>query len=69
MSRIRPVISPPTRNVGHVLGISLWAVLLTVAVALVVLGIVRIARRDFVWGGLLIAAGLLIGPGGFNIFR
>jgi hypothetical protein len=49
-------------------GVSLYGVLLTIAVVLVVLGIVQLSRRNLLWGGLLIAAGLLIGPGGVSIF-
>ena len=44
-----------------------FAILLTIAVSLVVLGIIRISRRDYLWGGTLIAIGLLIGPGGFSL--
>lgn len=47
----------------------MYGVLLTVAVVLVVLGIVRLAQRRFVVGVVLIAVGLLVGPGGFSLFR
>jgi hypothetical protein len=47
---------------------SLFAILLTAAVALVVLGIVRLARHQYLLGATLIAAGLLVGPGGVSIF-
>jgi len=53
---------------ASVFGISLYGFLLTVAVVLVVLGIVQFSRRNLVWGGLLVVAGLLIGPGGISIF-
>jgi hypothetical protein len=49
-------------------GISLYGLLLTVSVVLAVLGIVQFARRNLLWGGLLIVAALLIGPGGISIF-
>ena len=48
---------------------SLYALLLTVAVVLVVMGIVQVARRSYLWGAGLIGVGLLIGPGGVSLFR
>ncbi|WP_165968957.1 GPGG-motif small membrane protein [Actinomadura sp. KC06] len=43
----------------------LWAI----AVILVIAGIyVLIARRDILWGVVLIIVGLLVGPGGVSIF-
>jgi hypothetical protein len=45
-----------------------FAILLTVAVALVVLGVVRLAKHQYLLGAALIAAGLLVGPGGISIF-
>jgi hypothetical protein len=40
------------------------------AVILVVAGIyVIIARRDILWGVVLIVVGLLVGPGGVSIFN
>jgi hypothetical protein len=47
---------------------SLFAILLTAAVALVVLGIVGLSRHRYLLGAMLIAAGLLVGPGGVSIF-
>jgi len=45
-----------------------FAILLTAAVALVVLGIVRLAQHQYLIGAALIVAGLLVGPGGISIF-
>jgi len=40
------------------------------AVVLVITGIyVLLARRDILWGIVLIVVGLLIGPGGVSIFN
>jgi len=46
-----------------------FSILLTIAVTLVVLGIIRVAKRQYLLGAALIAAGLLVGPGGFSLFR
>ncbi|MEV0381518.1 GPGG-motif small membrane protein [Nonomuraea sp. NPDC050643] len=41
-----------------------------IAVVLVIAGIyVLLARRDILWGIVLIVVGLLIGPGGVSIFN
>jgi hypothetical protein len=41
-----------------------------IAVALVIAGIyVIVARRDILWGAVLIVVGLLVGPGGVSIFN
>ncbi|MFI7229148.1 GPGG-motif small membrane protein [Nonomuraea angiospora] len=41
-----------------------------IAVILVVAGIyVLLARRDLLWGIVLIVVGLLVGPGGVSIFN
>lgn len=47
---------------------SLHAILLTVAVVLVVLGVINVARRRYAWGASLIVVGLLVGPGGVSLF-
>lgn len=40
-----------------------------IAVALVIAGIyVLVARRDILWGLVLIVVGFLVGPGGVSIF-
>ncbi|MCA2183734.1 GPGG-motif small membrane protein [Nonomuraea cavernae] len=40
------------------------------AVVLVIAGVyVLIARRDILWGIVLIVLGLLVGPGGVSIFN
>ncbi|MEU8247761.1 GPGG-motif small membrane protein [Nonomuraea sp. NPDC048916] len=40
------------------------------AVVLVIAGVyVLIARRDILWGIVLIVLGLLVGPGGVSIFH
>jgi hypothetical protein len=38
------------------------------AVVLVVAGIVSLARRQVLWGIVLIVIGLLVGPGGVSVF-
>jgi hypothetical protein len=43
-------------------------ILWLIAVIFVVLGIAAVARRQVVWGLVLIIVGLLIGPGGVSIF-
>ncbi|GAA0441334.1 hypothetical protein Acor_72820 [Acrocarpospora corrugata] len=41
-----------------------------IAVVLVIAGIyVILARRDILWGIVLIVVGLLVGPGGVSIFH
>jgi hypothetical protein len=41
-----------------------------IAVVLVIAGIyVILARRDLLWGIVLIVVGLLVGPGGVSIFH
>lgn len=42
----------------------LWAI----AVVLVILGVFRIVVGDYLWGVILIVAGLLVGPGGVSVF-
>ncbi len=42
-------------------------VLWVLAVILVVMGIVKLFQRDFLWGVVLIAVGLLLGPGGVSL--
>jgi hypothetical protein len=44
-------------------------VLWILAVILVVAGIVQLVQGQVLFGGLLIAAGLLVGPGGVSIAR
>ncbi|MFC6885786.1 MULTISPECIES: GPGG-motif small membrane protein [Actinomadura] len=44
-------------------------ILWLIAVILVISGIyVLLARRDLLWGIVLIVVGLLVGPGGVSIF-
>ena len=43
-------------------------VLWLIAVALAVVGIVRLFQGDWLWGLALLVAALLIGPGGVSIF-
>ncbi len=48
------------------MGTLLWLI----AVVLVIAGIyVILARRDLLWGIVLIVVGLLVGPGGVSIFH
>lgn len=42
----------------------LWIIAVIVGIA----GVVRLFRRDFLWGAVLIVAALLIGPGGVSLF-
>lgn len=39
------------------------------AVILVVSGIVSLVRGQMLWGIVLIVVGLVVGPGGYSIFR
>ena len=43
-------------------------VLWILAVILVIAGVVALFRRQALWGVVLIAVGLLVGPGGVSIF-
>jgi hypothetical protein len=43
-------------------------VLWLLAVILVVSGVIALARRQFLWGAVLIIVGLLVGPGGVSMF-
>ncbi|WP_430866879.1 GPGG-motif small membrane protein [Demequina aurantiaca] len=46
----------------------MWDFILWIAaVILVVLGIIRIVRKDILWGVVLIVIGLLVGPGGVSL--
>ncbi|MFB9966166.1 GPGG-motif small membrane protein [Sinosporangium siamense] len=48
------------------MGTLLWIL----AVALVIGGVyVLVARRDVIWGIVLIVLGLLVGPGGVSLFN
>jgi multisubunit Na+/H+ antiporter MnhC subunit len=47
----------------------MMTILWLIAVILVIAGIYEIlARRDLLWGIVLIVVGLLVGPGGVSIF-
>ncbi|WP_169806951.1 GPGG-motif small membrane protein [Actinomadura macra] len=47
----------------------MMTILWLIAVILVIAGIyVIVARRDLIWGIVLIVVGLLVGPGGVSIF-
>ena len=47
----------------------MMTILWLLAVVLVISGIyVILARRDLIWGIVLIVVGLLVGPGGVSIF-
>ena len=43
-------------------------ILWLIAVVLVIAGIVALARREIVYGIVLIIVGLLVGPGGVSVF-
>ena len=46
----------------------MWDTILWIAaVILVIVGIVRIIQKDFLWGAVLIVIGLLVGPGGVSL--
>lgn len=47
------------------MGFILWII----AVVLVIAGIVQIVRGGLLWGIILIVLGLIIGPGGYSIFK
>jgi hypothetical protein len=47
------------------MGFLLWLA----AVVLVITGIVYLIGGSVLWGLLLIVIGLMVGPGGFSIFR
>lgn len=47
------------------MGFLLWLV----AVILVVSGIVTLIRGGVLWGVVLIILGLVVGPGGYSIFK
>ncbi|WP_165821071.1 GPGG-motif small membrane protein [Nocardioides gansuensis] len=43
--------------------------LFIIAAILVIAGIVSLIRGQVLWGVVLIVVGLLVGPGGYSIFR
>jgi hypothetical protein len=43
-------------------------VLWVIAAILVVAGVVSLVRKQWVWGAVMIALGLLVGPGGVSLF-
>ncbi len=47
------------------MGFILWII----AVVLVIAGIVSIIRGGLLWGIVLIVLGLIVGPGGYSIFK
>jgi hypothetical protein len=44
-------------------------VLFVIAAILVIVGIVQLFQGQIILGVVLIAAGLLVGPGGYSLFR
>ncbi|ACY98036.1 MULTISPECIES: GPGG-motif small membrane protein [Thermomonospora] len=47
----------------------MYTLLWLLAVVLVIAGVyVIVARRDLLWGIVLIVVGLLVGPGGVSVF-
>lgn len=46
------------------MGFILWLI----AVVLVIVGIVQLFQKQYLWGIVLIIAGFLVGPGGVSIF-
>lgn len=48
----------------------MYTILFIIAAILVIAGIyVILARRELLWGIILIVVGLLVGPGGVSIFH
>lgn len=47
----------------------MYFILWLVAVVLVVAGVVRAVRGDVLVGVVLIVVGLIVGPGGYSIFK
>lgn len=43
--------------------------LFIIAAVLVIAGILSLIRGQMLWGIVLIVVGLLVGPGGYSIFR
>jgi hypothetical protein len=43
-------------------------VLWILAVVLVVVGVVALVRKQWIWGAVLVVLGLLVGPGGVSLF-
>ncbi len=48
--------------------LAMTLVLFIIAAVLVIAGIGALLKRQFLYGGILIVLGLLIGPGGVSIF-
>jgi hypothetical protein len=46
-----------------------YFILWLIAVVLVVAGIVKLVRGDLLLGIILIVVGLVVGPGGYSIFK
>lgn len=60
------MLRAPSRGQWRAMATLLWII----AVVLVIAGIyVILARRDILWGIVLIVLGFLIGPGGVSIFN
>lgn len=48
----------------------MWAFILLIAAVIIgIFGIIRLIRGDLLMGIILIIVALLVGPGGFSIFR
>lgn len=43
-------------------------ILYIIAIALGIFGVIRAVQGDIIWGAVLIALALLVGPGGVSIF-
>jgi hypothetical protein len=46
-----------------------YFILWLIAVVLVVAGIVKLVRGDVLYGIVLVVVGLIVGPGGYSIFK
>lgn len=68
------IFGHPNRDAGFAVNLpgipgAMMTILWLIAVILVIAGIyVIVARRDLLWGIVLIVVGLLVGPGGVSIF-
>ncbi len=47
----------------------MYFILWLIAVVLVIAGIVKLVRGDVLIGAVLIVVGLIVGPGGYSIFK
>ena len=46
----------------------MYVILWLIAIALIVVGIVKLTERQYLLGAVLIIVGFLVGPGGVSVF-